>query len=109
MREVMVENRRSEGVLTPQIDPSEALKSEADFEEWSLGVYEWLGLVSLQSERVLQKDEVDPFLSRYRVPSLEDASSTANLVTLSWQGLIPMKWVRSVLIALKYVQALSSR
>ena len=97
--------RRSEAVLTPQLDPKQSLESETIIEEWAVGVHEWLGLVSLQSPRILKGDNVDPFLSRYHVPRLDDASQheATNQIILAWKGLIPQTWVRSLLVETKYV------
>lgn len=79
------------------------MSSDELFEQWATDFYEWLGLVSLESPRVLQADSIDPFLSRYRVPQAQeqDENRVTNMISLTWRGLIPRAWIRELLIQLK--------
>lgn len=66
----------------------------AAFDSHVTDLYEWLSLVSLASPRILQSDEIDPYLSRYEVPGAEEAGAI-NLVHVRWKGFLPSKWITS--------------
>ncbi|EEH45671.2 uncharacterized protein PADG_01821 [Paracoccidioides brasiliensis Pb18] len=55
-------------------------------------IQEWLGLVFLDSPRVHDNDTIDPYLSRYALPSHNECTPT-DLVKLSWKGLLPSTWI----------------
>ena len=65
-----------------------------DLEDHAAAVYEWFGLASLESQRISSSDSIDPFLSRYAVPT--DEHIKTKLVRLRWQGLLPTKWIASL-------------
>jgi Ribonuclease P 40kDa (Rpp40) subunit len=71
--------------------------SIADIEEWSHGVVEWLGLVSLESARIQKNDEIDPLLCRWTFPAgtTEDASP---IRVLRWKGMMHPDWVTRLLL-----------
>ena len=106
-QEASAKQRRSEGVLLPVLDPSEASTSRQGFEQWALETYEWLGLVSLQSPRVLQSDSLDPYLSRYKVQESSSELNAKVLVGMEWKGFFPATWIRNLIIELKYAMAAS--
>ena len=88
----------------PSFDIINATSAKADFEGWALDIYEWLGLVALQSPRVQASDNIDPYLSRYHIPAADNEfPKPCNLVTLSWKALLPASWVRDLFITLKSV------
>ncbi|KAI9728660.1 MAG: hypothetical protein M1828_002766 [Chrysothrix sp. TS-e1954] len=66
---------------------------------------EWLGLVALQSPRVLAADATDGYLSRYRVPGVSapqddgGKSSAQDLVCLRYHGFLPASTIMKMLIA----------
>ena len=101
-RTVNLTKGRSEAVLIPPLDPSEALQTEHNFEQWTLQLYEWLSLVSIHSPRICPDDKIDPFLSRYQVPENGTSGDSVSLTTLTWKGLIPATWVRNLMIELRY-------
>lgn len=67
-----------------------------DFEELATDLYEWLSLVRLASPRVEAADEIDSYLSGYRVPG--DAPGDCGVRRVSWRGFMPGAWVRDVLV-----------
>jgi ribonuclease P/MRP protein subunit RPP40 len=69
---------------------SNAVNAEATYE-----IIEWLGLVVLQSPRVLHGDNIDPYLSRYAPP--EGCTETPSLRIIHWQGLIGARWLTGML------------
>ena len=92
----------TETVLTPSLDIADATRTNTDLEDWALETYEWLGLVSIQSPRVQVSDEIDPYLSRYQVPTNDNKAATpCNIVKISWKGFLPSGWMRDLFIILK--------
>ena len=69
---------------------SDTVNTEAAYE-----VTEWLGLVVLQSPRVLRGDNIDSYLSRYVVP--EGSIQVSSVRIINWQGLISARWVTEML------------
>ena len=65
---------------------SDALDAEATHE-----MIEWLGLVMLQSPRVLRDDDIDNYLSRYAAP--EGRVDAASLMIIKWHGMIGARWL----------------
>lgn len=63
-------------------------------EETATELYEWLSLHRLQSPRATIGDFVDPFLSRYSIPSGEGGHD--QICLLSWQGFLPSSWLRDL-------------
>ena len=90
----------SQAVLVPNLAHPHCTSSHDEFEHWSLETYEWLSLVAGGSPRVLREDTVDPFLSRYQVPDAS-AEKSLNLVTLTWVGLVPASWIRTLFVILR--------
>lgn len=66
------------------------------FEEAATECYEWLSLIRLGSPRVEPRDNIDPYLSKYRVPG--DAEGDVTVFKLSWQGLISSSWLHKLLV-----------
>ena len=106
-RQSFAKQGRSEGVLLPALNPFEASKSSEGFEQWALETYEWLGLVSLQSPRVLQSDSLDSYLSRYKVRGDDSGPNAKVLIGIEWTGFFPVTWVRNLIVELKYATAAS--
>ena len=94
---VCSEKSKSEAVLIPSPVSGDSLRLEDEIGPWALDIYEWLGLVALQSPRILKADDVDPYLSRYQVSQDQTNTDATNLIMLSWRAFIPSVWVRSLL------------
>ena len=88
-----------ERVRIPNLDLSQSLEIDDDFEDWALEIYEWLSLVAIESPRILSEDVIDPFLSRYQLPD-NDSGKACSMVTLTWAGLIPASWIMHLFIHL---------
>lgn len=69
---------------------SGAFDAEARYE-----LIEWLGLVVLESPRVLRSDSIDPHLSRYSAP--EGSAEIQSLRIIKWQGMIGARWLTRML------------
>jgi ribonucleases P/MRP protein subunit RPP40 len=101
LRQVKPTVTRLPGMRTPVIEPAMELSDPYHAEE----VFEWLGLISLESPRVSVADSMDPFLSRYEVPSLATAEEidspirTTNLVKLEWKGLASADFITHLYVA----------
>ncbi|GJC80507.1 ribonuclease P protein subunit p40 [Colletotrichum liriopes] len=86
----------------PLAIPNEVIQNgdRPDLEDFATETYEWLSLIRLRSPRVDAEDNIDPYLSRYRVPGGTDADTPAHskVCKITWQGFFTSDWVRSVLI-----------
>ncbi|AEO55070.1 hypothetical protein MYCTH_2298476 [Thermothelomyces thermophilus ATCC 42464] len=85
-------------VMMPNLTPDVSFLSSGgreDFEDFSTSVYEWLSLVRLQSPRVEIGDQIDPYLSRYKVP---EGGEKNTVCKISWQGFLAPSWSRQTLI-----------
>lgn len=66
---------------------------------------EWLTLAMDQSARVQHGDDIDPYLSRYRIPNDVNESNDARGTTLQdlsifqWRGLVHSGFIQSVFLA----------
>lgn len=72
---------------------------EIELQENCQDLSEWVGLVQIGSPRVAANDDVDPYLCRYQVPNPEQ-SSTVDLISLKWRGLISPSWTVQLLLLL---------
>lgn len=90
--------------LKPSIE-SIAATAREDFEDLSTRLYEWLSLARLQCPRIETGDEIDPYLSRYRVPGGDDQQ--AKICKITWQGFLAPSWSQKTLIDI--IVALPSR
>ena len=77
---------------------TETAPSEQAQEHWG-ALAEWLAMVALESPRVDANDNIDPYLSRYSVPDV-DNSSPSDLISLKWHGFINPQWITNLFIAL---------
>lgn len=74
--------------------------------EYAEELFEWLGLVALDSLRIRASDEVDPFLCRYQIPQptsedgmpVDDSSQPSSIVKLRWHGFASAKAVLDVFL-----------
>lgn len=85
----------------PSLEPPASLASDSNTQDLSDAVseiYEWLSLIRLQSPRVSSADTIDPYLSRYEVPGEPGQQSAAKLCTITWQGFLPPKFARQLLV-----------
>ena len=101
VRKVEPECQTFEAVEVPRMP--QQLQQE-DFEA-ATELLEWLSLATSGSPRIQCDDEIDPYLSRYRVPLVTDSTSDAierkaqDLVRFSWHGFMPSIFVRNVFLA----------
>ena len=78
---------------------------EEEEHRYATQLLEWLTLVAMGSQRIQDDDQIDPYLSRYRVPlGRSESSSTTypdveDIVKIHWHGLIPPSFVQSILLA----------
>lgn len=79
--------------LLAETSPSE------EVQEHCTALSEWLSMVAFESPRVIAGDTIDPFLSRYSVPDV-DNSTPSDLVILKWHGFISYQWITQLFITL---------
>ena len=70
-----------------------------EVQEHCAALSEWLAMVALESPRVIAGDTVDPVLSRYSVPDVDD-SAPSDLVISKWHGFISSQWITQLFIIL---------
>jgi ribonuclease P/MRP protein subunit RPP40 len=88
--------RRLQDTLVPKLIVGDL--TELYGEEESLGLLEWLHLLSLDSSRINAKDAIDPHLSRYEVPDFGNGTRSRNFVRIRWRGFIPPMIVRDLFL-----------
>ncbi|KAM3499336.1 hypothetical protein MY10362_007407 [Beauveria mimosiformis] len=67
-------------------------------QDTAVELYEWISLVRLQSPRVLHKDSLDAYISRYSVPDCPPGETSVGHI--SWDGLLSSSWVSTMVSAL---------
>lgn len=70
-----------------------------DIQSWTYETLEWLGLVGIGSQRVLETDNIDPYLSRYTLPE-GSLGFGRTLRTLTWNGLLTARWITALFVEL---------
>ncbi|TFK83875.1 hypothetical protein K466DRAFT_589374 [Polyporus arcularius HHB13444] len=68
-----------------------------DLESWEdrvSSLFEWVGLASLGSQRLLANDRCDPYISVYEPPA---PSHVGELTVMRWRGFLPSSFVQSIL------------
>lgn len=91
-------------VLVPPLRPSSTILSDRGrLTDYATETYEWLSLVRLASPRVEIGDDIDPYLSRYRVPDGEPSEGAsemkeARVRKITWAGFISSQWARDCLV-----------
>jgi ribonuclease P/MRP protein subunit RPP40 len=88
-------------VMVPNLQPASAATTKDDgrFSDLSTELYEWLSLISLESPRIQTGDTIDPFLSRYSLPSSGDGISVpVEVIKVTWEGFISAVWAHKLLV-----------
>jgi len=88
-------------VHLPRLQPPDGDRDtyEDDFSDFSVEMYEWISLVSLESPRVDLNDRIDPFLSRYAPPAAEDRNpEVTKLVKINWKGFASSSWAHQIFV-----------
>lgn len=91
-----------EQIVTPPFTGNRKMleqMSEEDLQECCGSLSEWIAMVQMNSPRILGKDDIDPYLSRYAVPNA-DESRVSHLMSLKWHGLISSRWVMELFLNL---------
>ena len=95
---VRILRRRVQVPPSSQMPLAETSPSE-EVQEHCAAISEWLAMVAFESPRVIAGDTVDPVLSRYSVPDVDD-STPSDLVILKWHGFISSQWITQLFIIL---------
>ena len=87
-------------VRVPDMRPSDSssYSDQREANEDAMDLLEYLGLAALGAGRISRSDDIDPFLSRWQIPNPTTAS-VDDLVSLRWRGLLPVVWVRRLVLA----------
>lgn len=88
---------RLESILVPsmelKVQPQDA--NSEDFEDASLELLEWLGMLSLQSPRLSSTDAINPYLCRYDLKE-RDGTTVSPVMKITWRGFFPAKWIHEL-------------
>ncbi|RHZ56987.1 hypothetical protein Glove_395g26 [Diversispora epigaea] len=68
-------------------------KEENKWKSDAIEIYDWLGLVSLKSQRLLAYDQIDPYISLYSPP---EPYKMGDGTLLRWTGFIPSAIILSI-------------
>ncbi|KAI9735137.1 MAG: hypothetical protein M1834_001725 [Cirrosporium novae-zelandiae] len=71
-----------------------------DLSEFYTEIAEWLALVSIESPRLHQGDNIDSYLCRYDVPGDVSKARIMDLVKVTWRGFLPSIFVMRVLLGM---------
>jgi ribonuclease P/MRP protein subunit RPP40 len=63
-----------------------------------MSLVEYLGLLSLDSPRLIKDDKIDPHLSRYEVPDFGAGVAVSDFVRVRWRGFITPSFVRDLFV-----------
>jgi ribonucleases P/MRP protein subunit RPP40 len=100
IRDITPNRSKSRNILAPMITVADlpGLYGQDD----ALSLLEWLHLVNLESPRLHAQDSIDPFLSKYEVPTFnEKGTITKDIVRVRWRGLIPPQFAREIFLLIK--------
>ena len=100
--EGMQETRTLEDTVVPDFHAilggvEAGLECNAAPEEALHELPEWFAMVNLESPRLHDQDDIDPYLSRYEGP--ESNSGVEELKIVRWSGLMGAGWLTQLLIA----------
>ncbi|KAF2131520.1 hypothetical protein P153DRAFT_286318 [Dothidotthia symphoricarpi CBS 119687] len=70
-------------------------------EEDALSLLEYCRMLSLDSPRLSETDDIDPHLSRYEVPDFEHGTSPRSMVCVRWRGFIPSSFARDLFLVVR--------
>ncbi|CAG8467025.1 8972_t:CDS:10 [Ambispora gerdemannii] len=76
---------RLENILTPDLD---SIKPTTHKETWTsdaIEIYDWIGMISINAQRIHEQDSVDPYISTYRPP---EPYSSQNGIFVRWTGFV---------------------
>lgn len=76
------------------------VESQEQLPESVSAIYEWLSLIRLQSPRVDGRDSVDPFISRYQLPTTEESepNCSTQICTVTWEGFLSPTFAQKLLV-----------
>lgn len=76
-------------------------KPDAEWREQVIQATEWIGLAHIKANRLASNDRPQSFVTLYSSPKPVLTEQTGTLIT--WQGLIPMPFIRHIAISLRKV------
>jgi ribonucleases P/MRP protein subunit RPP40 len=101
MKTVEAEMEEHPGVVVPNFSSEIGEQDHEIVEE----LLEWLTLATAGSPRVQKDDNMDSYLSRYRVPTLDDTLEpgadhiTQHLAIFRWHGFLPSHFIQQMYLA----------
>ncbi|ESK96471.1 ribonuclease p protein subunit [Moniliophthora roreri MCA 2997] len=99
VKEVSCHKSKRENMVIPVIQiPAQPSKRDAESveneEDLRKGLFEWVGMAGLGSQRLLANDRVDPFVAVYDAPT---PNVVGTVTHLRWSGFLPPSFVQAVI------------
>ncbi|EUC37580.1 hypothetical protein COCCADRAFT_1456 [Bipolaris zeicola 26-R-13] len=99
LHDIVPEQSSSREVLVPHFSLGDLADLYA--EEDTLGLLEYLHMLSLDSPRIQKGDDINHHLSRYEVPDFGKGIGSCDMVVMRWRGFIPPTFIRSIFLAIR--------
>lgn len=81
-------------------------KPDAEWREQVIQATEWIGLAHIKANRLASNDRPQSFVTLYSSPKPVLTEQTGTLIT--WQGLIPMPFIRHIAISVRKVNLVTT-
>jgi ribonucleases P/MRP protein subunit RPP40 len=105
MDQSQTESHMERRLISPEFTPLSSVSIPADIlgdsksledADFQSQLLEFLGLAMIHSPRVKAKDDIDPALCVYRLPSFGGDSTVQDLVHVRYRGLLPASFIRRI-------------
>ncbi|CAG8500596.1 6834_t:CDS:2 [Funneliformis caledonium] len=91
-----------EGILIPDLSIIKNISNESQWRLDAVEIYDWIGMNSIQAQRIQSHDQVDPYISVYKPP---EPYSDGNGSFIKWSGFIPSSTIKELFDSvLKFLQ-----
>ncbi|KAF2018570.1 hypothetical protein BU24DRAFT_418091 [Aaosphaeria arxii CBS 175.79] len=101
IKEAKMEKDMLENSLIPDLRVGDLEDLCAREQDDALDLLELLGLIALESPRILATDHTDAFISRYESPTLHRPLVKKDLVHVRFRGFIPPQFVRELFLLIR--------
>ncbi|CAG8524033.1 10181_t:CDS:10 [Funneliformis mosseae] len=81
------------GILIPDLSIIKNISNESQWRLDAVEIYDWIGMNSIQAQRIQSHDQVDPYISVYKPP---EPYSDGNGSFIKWSGFIPSSTIKEL-------------
>ncbi|PKY14508.1 hypothetical protein RhiirB3_426515 [Rhizophagus irregularis] len=86
-------NNTFDNILIPDLNMIKNISNEFQWRLDAVEIYDWIGLASIQAQRIKSHDQVDPFISVYKPP---EPYSNGNGSFIKYTGFIPSLTIKEL-------------